>query len=100
MLEMITETRHTIDRSVSDIRRLCTSVARAQDAIGRSSALIEEHKASRREPPQVFVGATDEMQERRPRLSYDEKLRIARDLVECFRASGIECEPGPVYSTH
>jgi hypothetical protein len=31
---------------------------------------------------------------------YEEKLRIARDVVERFHAAGIECELGPVYSTH
>jgi hypothetical protein len=57
-----------------------------------------EHKASRCEPPQVLVGTTDDMWERE--LSYEEKLRLARNLIERSRAAGIGCELGTVYGIH
>jgi hypothetical protein len=57
-----------------------------------------EHKATRCEPSQVLVGTTDDMWQRE--LSYEEKLRLARNLVELFRAAGIGCELGTVYSIH
>jgi hypothetical protein len=98
--ELIAETGRTVNRSRSHLSSLWASIARAEHAISRSRVLIEEHKASRPEPSQVFVAAAYEMQERRPRLSYEEKLRIARDLIERFRAAGIECELGPVYRIH
>ena len=57
-----------------------------------------ENKVSRCEPPQVLVGTTDDMWERE--LSYEEKLRLARNLIEHFRAAGIGCELGTVYGIH
>jgi hypothetical protein len=55
-------------------------------------------QSTRCEPPQVLVRTTDDMWERE--LSYEEKLRLARNLIERFRAAGIGCELGTVYGIH
>jgi hypothetical protein len=56
---------------------------------------VAHWNTKRLEPPQMLVSTTDDMRERE--LSYEEKLRLARNLIERFRAAGIGCELGTVY---